>query len=108
MCEVYREWAYLKTVGYPNENSGTILEQERRSSLFLDSWEDALDQVEDVSVVGDMNIDLGKVFKRRNYPCRKMADETRIASEAEERSNLLKNIQGLLQMESPVYYITSI
>ena len=75
VCGVYREWAHLKTDGCLNENSGSLQEQERRWGIFLDSWEDALDETNDVSVLGDVNIDLGKVFQKRNHKCRKMADE---------------------------------
>ena len=75
VCGVYREWAHLKTDGCLNYNSGSLTEQEKRWEIFLDTWEDALDETEDVSVMGDVNIDLGKVFLRGNHKCRKMADD---------------------------------
>ena len=75
---VYREWAYLKTDGHSNDDSGSVLEQERRWDLFLDSWEDALDETEDVCILGDINIDLNKVFTRGNHHCRKMAENLQL------------------------------
>ena len=63
ICGLYREWAYLKTDGCQNDESGTIQEQEKRWDSFLDSWEDALDGADDVCVIGDANIDLFKVFQ---------------------------------------------
>ena len=61
-----------------NNDSCRVLEQERRWQSFLDSWEDALDETEDVCVLGDMNIDLGKVFVRRHHSCKKMAEEVKL------------------------------
>ena len=78
ICGVYREWAHLKTDGGPNDDSGSASEQERRWNQFLDSWEDALDETEDVSVIGDVNIDLSKVFVRGNHYCKKMAEELQL------------------------------
>ena len=78
VCGVYREWAYLSTDGHSNDYSSSVIDQERRWQLFLDSWEDALDQFDDVCVLGDVNIDLGKVFERRIHPCRNMADDLRL------------------------------
>ena len=74
LCGVYREWAHFRSDDCLNEHSGSLQEQEKRWDLFLNSWEDALDESHDVSVLGDVNIDLGKVFHRRNHSCRKMSD----------------------------------
>ena len=78
VCGVYREWAYLRTNCNSNADSSSIVEQERRWNLFLDSWEDALDETDDISVIGDVNIDLLKVFDRRNHSCKKMAEELKL------------------------------
>ena len=50
VCGVYREWAYLKTNCNSHLDSSSLVEQERRWRLFLDSWEDALDETEDICV----------------------------------------------------------
>ena len=78
VCGVYREWAHLRSGIHPHQDSGCILEQEKRWDTFLDAWEDALDDVEDVTVMGDVNIDLHKVFVGRNHHCRKMAENLRL------------------------------
>ena len=78
VCGVYREWAHLKVDGGPNDDSGSAIEQERRWSQFLDCWEDALDEAEDVSVIGDVNIDLSKVFVKGNHYCKKLAEELQL------------------------------
>ena len=78
VCGVYREWAHLKVDGQISDESGSIQEQERRWDSFLDFWEDALDEADDVTVIGDCNIDLGKVFQRGRNPCRMMADSLRL------------------------------
>jgi len=78
ICGLYREWARLKTDGYPINESGTIQEQEKRWDIFLDAWEDALDGADDVCVMGDANIDLLKVFEKRSHSCRKMSDKVNL------------------------------
>ena len=85
ICGVYREWAHLRTDGGFNEDTGSTIEQERRWNQFLDCWEDALDETEDVSVIGDVNIDLCKVFTRGNHPCKKMAEELQLRISRQKR-----------------------
>ena len=77
VCGVYREWAHLKVDGQSIDDSASIVEQEKRWDTLLDLWEDALDTADDVTLLGDVNIDLGKVFERSRHSCRNMADELR-------------------------------
>ena len=58
LCGVYREWANLKLSGEHGEEQSSKKEQETRWDGFLDGWEDALDEQDDVTVIGDVNIDL--------------------------------------------------
>ena len=75
VCGVYREWAHLKRGEETEEDSGSRQEQEERWNNFLEKWEDALEEQPDVTVLGDINIDLNKAFNTRGHTCKKMAEE---------------------------------
>ena len=74
LAGVYREWNHLQTEE-DSEDHSSKLEQETRWEEFVTNWEIALNESNDVTVIGDINIDLDKVF-RDDYrgECRKMAD----------------------------------
>ena len=78
LCGVYREWAHLKLHGETGNDQGSKNEQEARWNEFLDVWEDSLDEETDVTVIGDANLDLNKVFSDRRHFCRNMAEELKM------------------------------
>ena len=90
LAGVYREWAHLQNNGEAGVQQGTKLDQEERWRDFLDVWEDALDNSIDVTVVGDINIDLNKVFVEPNNKCKRMAEELRDRIECRGVKQLVK------------------
>ena len=67
------DWAHLQLTTGAGDIQGTKKDQEIRWNNFLDVWEDSLDEETDVTVIGDVNIDLNKVFTDRNHFCKNMA-----------------------------------
>ena len=78
LCGVYREWAHLRLDGETGNEQGSKSDQEDRWNQFLDTWEDSMDEQTDVTVIGDTNLDLNKVFVDRRHLCRHMAEELKM------------------------------
>ena len=64
LANIYREWKFM---GQNDDTSASIKAQLKRWNVFLDSWERALSEDKEVSLIGDVNLDFLK-WKRNDLP----------------------------------------